>query len=265
MTVRIPRTGQIRLSGHISASFNRNSGSQTSMNNNGCAAAMHKTNTWSPTQRSMNDAHGVITAITLNDRYTNTAYGTNAYNWAADLGTYTTQSIFNKADCRSDGDIWSNSSHQAPSITTEGTHGQDMRMRMYGDNPGALYVNQYKKVNHLYTGETVPFKVEMATNSNEFGWGCSGQVYLYNYDGGYVLGNRSDNIGLQGIYGGSSNWYGSWTEANSPTPSGGIYMQYNHIVLGYRGFTQYPGYNSRIGNLTIRPYYMRLTATSGYA
>lgn len=265
MTVRIPRTGQIRLSGHISASFNNNSGSQTSMSDHGVTAACHNTYTWSPGQRSMNTAHGVITALTLNQRYTNTNYGTSAYSWAADLATYTNNAIYNKLDCRTDGDIWSSSSYRAPSVEAYGTYGHQMNMRMYGDNPGAIYANQYKKVNHLYTGEVVPFKVEIATGSNSFGWGCSAQAYLYNYDGGYVIGNRSDNISLQGIYGGTSNWYGSWTEANSPTPSGGVYMQYNHIVLGYRGFTQYPGYNSRLGQLIVRPYYMRLIATAGYA
>ncbi len=266
MTVRIPRTGQIRLSAHISASFNNNSGSQTSMGNSGVTAACHNTMTWSPTQRSMNTAHGVITALTLNDRYANTNYGTGSASWAANTYTYTNSAIYNKLDVRADGAIYNKADYRAPSVEAYGTHGHTMNMSMYGDSPGAIYANQYKKLNKLSQRETVPFRLEMATGQGQEGWGCRAQAYLYGYTDGYVLGQRSDNISLQGIYVGSSNWSTSWTQANSPTASSGLYVAgYQHLVVGYRGFTQYPGYNSRRGRLEVRPYYMRLIATSGYA
>lgn len=263
MTVRIPRTGQIRLSGHISASFNQNSGSQTHMNNNAVLAACHNTLTWSPGQRSMNAAHGVITALMLTDRYVNTNYGTNAYNWAANASTFNT--IYNKQDTRADGDVWSSSTYRAPSCEDYGNVGHQLNMWMYGSNPGAIYCQQLKKVNKLTSGEQVPFRVDMATGSSEAGWGCSAQAYLYNYSGSYLSSTRLDGISLQSVGLSSSNWTGSWTESNSPDMPYGLYMPYEYIVLGYRGFTQYPGYNFRGDDLRVRPYYLRLIATSGYA
>lgn len=263
MTVRIPRTGQIRLSGHISASFNQNSGSQTSMSNNAVTAACHNTLTWSPSQRSMNAAHGVITALMLTDRYTNTNYGTNAYNWAANASTFNT--IYNKQDTRADGNIYSDSTYRAPSCEDYGTVGHQLNMRMYSSTPGAIYCQQLKKVNKLSNSEYVPFRVDMATGSSAAGWGCSAQAYLYNYSGSYLSSTRLDGISTQPVGLSSSNWTDSWTQSDSPDMPSGLYMPYEYIVLGYRGFTQYPGYNSRFGVLTVRPYYLRLTATSGYA
>jgi hypothetical protein len=214
----------------------------------------------------MNAAHGVITALILNDRYVNTNYGTSAYNWAADTSTYTNSAIYNKIDVRSDGDIWNKSSYRAPSVETYGTHGHTMNMNMYGDNPGALYCNMYKKLNKINSRELIPFSLDMATSSNLQGFGCSADAYLYNYNNGYLIGSRSDNLGQQAVGLGSGNWSKSWTQANSPTGSSGLYIgAFEHITVGYRGFTRYPGYNSRIGQLRIRPYYMRLRATSGYA
>ena len=258
MTVRIPRTGQIRLSGHISASFNQNSGSQTNMGNDAVTAACHVATTHSPTQRSMNDAHGVITALTLSDRYANTNYGTSTGTWPADIATF--NSIYNKQDTRPDGALYSNSTSRSPSCEDYGTHGHQLNMWMYGSSPGAIYCQMNKQTGVRAGGatETINFRVELATSGNSFGWGCSSQYYLYSYRDGYLDGSRIDNISLPSISGTSSTW--------TTTTTGSMEVKdYPHQVLGYRGFTQYPGYNFRGAALRVRPIYLRLIATSGYA
>lgn len=255
MTVRIPRTGQIRLSGHISASFNQNSGSQTSMSNNAVTAACHNTSTWSPTQRSMDSAHGVVTALTLADRYTNTNYGTSYYSWAANATTF--DSIYNKQDTRADGVLYSSSSLRAPSVETYGTHGHTLSARVY-DGIGAIYCQMNKKL-----GSSSTFNAQYQVSNSGGTWtdfrDTTGDIYVYGYPSGYLSGSRTTYLDT-GLVIGTSSTETQTVNISSINPS-----SYPSIVMGYRGIVEYPGYGSRIGTLKIRPHYVRLVATSGYA
>lgn len=259
MTVRIPRTGQIRLSGHISASFNQNSGAQTSMSNNAVTAACHNTSTWNPTQRSMNPAHGVVTALTLADRYSNTNYGRSAYSWAANISTFNT--IYNKQDTRSDGVLYLNSAQRAPSVETYGTHGHTLSAVVY-DGIGAIYCNMNKRLN-----SSAAFSAQYQISNSNGVWtdfrDTTGDIYTYGYSAGYLDaggGTRTTYLDTRLVIGLSSTPETMTQNISSINPSGGT-----SIVMGYRGIVEYPGYGSRIGTLKIRPHYVRLVATSGYA
>lgn len=258
MTVRIPRTGQIRLSGHISASFNQNAGSQTSMNNIAVKYAMHNTSTWDPTQRSMDAAHGVVSALMLNDRYTNTNYGTGYYSWAANTTTF--NSIYNKQDTRADGSLYGSSAARAPSVeSTAGAVGHQLNAVVY-DGQGAIYCQMHKNVGA--SGGAFNIRIDISTQDNrrdDF-QDTRADCYCFAYPSGYLQGTRSEQISAAYVplSSGIETATNAGTSPINPT-------SYPYVVFGYRGRVRYPGYGSRIGTLRVKPHYVRLIATSGYA
>lgn len=258
MTVRIPRTGQIRLSGHISASFNQNSGSQTHMNNSACKYAMHNTSTWSPTQRSMNAAHGVVSALMLNDRYTNTNYGTSYYSWAANTTTF--NSIYNKQDTRADGVLYGSSAARAPSVeSTAGTDGHQLNAIVY-DGIGAIYCQMNKNIGTSGSAFNIRLDVSTEDNRQDDWQDTQSDCYCFAYPSGYLQGTRSTQISAAYVPLSSGSSTQSHNGTNPITPA-----SYPHVVFGYRGLVSYPGYGSRVGTLRVKPHYVRLIATSGYA
>lgn len=254
MTVRIPREGQIELSGHISASFNSNAGSQTSMNNAGVTAACHKTSTHNPTQRSMNIAHGVITALP-GDLYRSSYNSSNIWSGKADEQTMTADKVYNKIDVRPDGAL--SSSNGNPYHKVEGTAGQDTGVWMHSDDPGALYVQSYKQTKTKTTNEFVDCRAEWSSSGSVYGRGCSSYFYAYHYANYYC----SDTRGSREILGSVTLNDSTWTN----TKDGLFDYAYPHQILGYRMFAQYPGYDSRGAQGRVKPHYLRLVATSGYA
>lgn len=252
MTVRIPRTGQIRLSGHVSASFNQNSGSQTNMDNIAVEAALHNTSTYTPTQRQLSAAQGLITCL-VPDRFVDTSYGTQYWNWAQSTSGYNS---YNQCDARADGSVYT--SYPAPSINTVGTTGHEINMYSYGDPAGALYLNIYKDVGSSGY-EVINIQTKSSGQSvSGWGWGCSSNAYLVGYNSGYLGGSR----GIDLYHGLSSSTSSNVQTSNHSSVSIGYYPD---LILGYRGFTQYPGYNMRGGSISSRLHYLRATATSGYA
>jgi len=253
VTTRIPRTGQLRLSGHISASFNQNAGNQTHMNNTAVEAALHNTSTFTPTQRQMSAAYGLITCL-VPDRYVNTGVNSSYWLWAQDINTVNTH--YNTCDCRADGAIYSGVN--SPSVNTVGTTGQEINMYSYGDSPGAIYANTFKNV-----GSSGYESINIQTKSSGqsvggWGWGCSSNCYLVGYNVGYLDGSRGIDL-----YHGLSSSSSSNVQTNNHSSVAIGY--YPALIIGYRGFTQYPGYNSRGGYITSQLHYFRATATSGYA
>jgi len=260
VTVRIPRTGQIRLSGHISASFNQNAGSQTHMNNIACKYAMHNTSTYDPTQRSMDAAHGVVSALMLNDRYTNTNYGTNYSTWAANISTF--NSIYNKQDTRVDGVLYSSSNSRSPSVeSTAGAMGHQLNARVY-DGQGAIYCQMNKNIGTSGSSFNIRIDVSTSQNVQDDFQDTRADCYCYAYPSGYLSGTRVAN--LEGGYVPLSSSGAALTSENSGTAAINP-ASYPHVVFGYRGRVSYPGYGSRIGTLRVKPHYVRLIATSGYA
>lgn len=255
MTVRIPRSGQIQLSGHISASFNSNAGSQTHMNNKGVQAACHKTSTHNPTQRSMDIAHGVIAALP-GDLYRSSYNSSNIHSGKADEQTMTNQKIYNKIDVRPDGSLWMNSTTGTPYHKLEGTGGQNTGVWMYAE-PGALYVQAYKQTKTSTTNENVGTRAEWSSSGNDVGWGCSSYYYVYHYGSYYCSSARGSKYIMRTVSKTSSTWTDSGTETFD--------QAYSHMVVGYRMFAEYPGYNSRGALGAVKPHYLRLVATSGYA
>lgn len=255
MTVRIPRTGQIRLSGHISASFNQNSGSQTSMNNSACKYAMHNTSTWDPTQRSMNSAHGVVSALMLNDRYSDTSYGTNTAYWAAK--EYEMDVTFNKQDTRSDGLLYASSTSRSPSVeSSAGAVGHQLNAIVY-DGTGAIYCNMHKNIGT--GGGKFDVRVDCSTSDcRKDSRDTTSDCYVYGYPSGYLSGSR-----IQPLVGGNVP-LGSGTQTGSTAGQSRMDPTYPYVVFGYRGRVKYPGSGSRTGTLRIKPHYLRLIATTGY-
>lgn len=254
MTVRIPRTGQIRLSAHISASFNQDSGSQTHMNNMAVTYACHDTSTWSPSQRSMNSAHGVVTALMLNDRYTNTNYNQSLTNWPANPTTFNT--IYNKQDTRPDGSLYKSSSQRAPSVESYGTHGHTLSAIVYA-GAGAIYCNMNKKLNSSSNFNAL-YKMSQSDGVEGGSYETKCFAYAYGYPSGYLSGSRvtytNRSTGIQTI---STPYVYEQPVTIQPTA-------YPYVVFGYNGKVQYRS-GPRIGTLKIRPHYVRLVATTGYA
>jgi len=253
VTVRIPRAGQIRLSHHISASFNSNAGVQTSMQDKGVMAACHKTSTYTPTQRSMNIAHGVITAH-MGQMYRSSYY--SGGQWKCDEATMTNDKIYNKIDVRKDGYLFT--SNGAPSHALTGTNGQISKIWMSGDEAGAFYVQTYKKTKDNTNNEYIDVRQEWSAENCQKGWGTSGYFYTYHYGGGYSNGSPGSKNIMQTITMNSNTWTYSKDLAQFD-------QAYSHISCGYRIFAQYPGYNSRGALGIISPHYNRLVATAGYA
>lgn len=225
------------------------------MNNPGVTAACHKTSTHNPTQRNMNIAHGVIAALP-GDLYRSSYTGSNIYNGKADEQTMTNEKIYNKVDVRSDGSLWQNSATGTPYHRLEGTAGQSTGVWMYSD-PGALYVQGYKQTKTDTRNEYVDTRAEWSSGGNSLGWGCSSYFYVYHYGSYYC----SDARGTKNIMATVSSTSNNWTQ----TATEQFDQAYSHMVIGYRVFAEYPGYNSRGAAGIVKPHYLRLVATSGYA
>lgn len=249
-------TGQIRLSGHISASFNQNSGAQTSMSNYAVRSACHETSTWSPTQTNMNVAHGVITCVMLNDRYSNTNYGTNYSSWPANASTFS--AIYNKQDTRPDGVLYTQSSQRAPSVESHGTHGHALTAQVY-DGQGAIYCNANKKLTSQASTIRAYYRYSNADGRRDDYSDTSAGIYLHQYPDSYLGGMRDTR--LDTIFDIGTNAAGIQHES---TVTGIRPDSYPYLVFGYRGKVEYPGYGSRIGTLRVKPHYIRLVAYQGY-
>ena len=249
-------TGQIRLSGHISASFNENSGSQTSMSDYAVRSACHETSTWNPTQKNMNVAHGLITCVMLNDRYSNTNYGTGYNTWPANTSTFS--SIYNKQDTRPDGSLYSNSSQRAPSVESYGTHGHTLTAVVY-DGQGAIYCNALKKLNNTGTTIRAYYRYSSADGRKDDHSDTTAGIYLHGYPSSYLEGIRDTRLDTP--FGIGTNAAGYQHEG---TVTGIRPDLYPYLTFGYRGYVEYPGYGSRIGTLNVKPHYIRLVAYQGY-